>query len=143
MQAIRQELTQIRTWRAAGSVKNAWMMFSLAVVIWRRSLRESCRKRHVKNSNPSRRARNRHIVTHHEIAMCAYGIWEQEGRPAGRALDHWLQAELQLVLSSVWGNDFQGDALEKPRPIVRTRPFSVLSRPEPISAQPYIHRTSG
>ena len=57
-------------------------------------------------------------ATHHEIAMCAYGIWEQEGRPAGRALDHWLQAELQLVLSSVWGNDFQGDALEKPRPIV-------------------------
>ena len=53
----------------------------------------------------------------------------------GRALDHWLQAEMQLVLSSVWRNDFQGDALEKTRPIVRTRPFSVLPRPEPISAQ--------
>lgn len=108
----------------------------LAVVFWRRFLREGSCKCHVKNSNPSRHARNRHIgVTHHEIAMCAYGIWEQEGRPEGRALDHWLQAELQLVLSSVWRNDFQGDALEKTRPIVRTRPFSVLPRPEPISAQ--------
>ncbi len=32
-----------------------------------------------------------------EIAVCAYLIWEQEGRPVGRELDHWLQAEVQLV----------------------------------------------
>ena len=44
-----------------------------------------------------------HITaTHQEISLCAYCIWEQEGRPQGRALDHWLQAELQLVLSSIW-----------------------------------------
>ena len=30
-----------------------------------------------------------------QIAVCAYFIWEQEGKPVGRALDHWLQAELQ------------------------------------------------
>jgi len=35
-------------------------------------------------------------VTHEEIALCAYYIWEAEGRPEGRAIDHWLQAELQL-----------------------------------------------
>jgi hypothetical protein len=40
-------------------------------------------------------------ATEHEIAVCAYCIWEQEGRPVGRALDHWLQAELQLA-ASVW-----------------------------------------
>ena len=39
--------------------------------------------------------------THHEIAVCAYSIWEQEERRTGRALDHWLQAELQLVVASL------------------------------------------
>jgi hypothetical protein len=35
-------------------------------------------------------------VTREEIALYAYYIWEKEGRPEGRALEHWLQAELQL-----------------------------------------------
>ncbi len=33
---------------------------------------------------------------HDEIARYAYSLWEQEGRPQRRALDHWLQAESQL-----------------------------------------------
>ena len=36
-----------------------------------------------------------------EIAVCAYFIWEQEGKPLERALDHWLQGELQLA-ASLW-----------------------------------------
>jgi Protein of unknown function (DUF2934) len=28
-----------------------------------------------------------------EIARRAYEMWELEGRPDGRALDHWLRAE--------------------------------------------------
>ena len=40
-------------------------------------------------------------ATEDEIEVCAYFIWEQEGRPVGRALDHWLQAELQLA-ASLW-----------------------------------------
>jgi hypothetical protein len=40
--------------------------------------------------------------TQHEIAVCAYCIWEKEGRPQGRALNHWLQAELQLVVATIW-----------------------------------------
>ena len=40
-------------------------------------------------------------ATEDEIAVCAYFIWEQEGKPVGRALDHWLQAELQLA-ASLW-----------------------------------------
>jgi len=31
-----------------------------------------------------------------ETALSAYLIWEQEGRPEGRDLDHWLQAEAQV-----------------------------------------------
>ncbi len=30
------------------------------------------------------------------ICQRAYQIWENEGRPSGRQLSHWLQAELEL-----------------------------------------------
>jgi hypothetical protein len=36
--------------------------------------------------------------TYEEIATCAYLIWEQEGRPHGRDIAHWHQAEAQLFL---------------------------------------------
>ena len=42
-------------------------------------------------------------VTREEIALHAYYIWEKEGRPEGRALEHWLQAELQLRCSPLIG----------------------------------------
>jgi Protein of unknown function (DUF2934) len=35
--------------------------------------------------------------THDEIAACARRIYEIEGRPEGRAMEHWLQAEQQLI----------------------------------------------
>ena len=28
-----------------------------------------------------------------EVRAIAYHIWEEEGRPSGRDLDHWLKAE--------------------------------------------------
>jgi len=31
-----------------------------------------------------------------EIAKRAYVIWEGEGRPSGKELDHWLRAEAEL-----------------------------------------------
>ncbi|HLJ20034.1 MAG TPA: DUF2934 domain-containing protein [Stellaceae bacterium] len=31
-----------------------------------------------------------------EIARRAYNIWEDEGRPSGRELDHWLRAEAEV-----------------------------------------------
>lgn len=35
--------------------------------------------------------------THEEIAACAHQIYESEGRPEGKAMEHWLQAEAQLI----------------------------------------------
>jgi Protein of unknown function (DUF2934) len=32
-----------------------------------------------------------------EVATCAYLIWEQEGRPAGREMEHWFEAERHLA----------------------------------------------
>lgn len=34
--------------------------------------------------------------TPEEIEICAYLIWHLEGRPDGRALEHWVQAKAQL-----------------------------------------------
>ena len=35
-------------------------------------------------------------LSHEQIAQRSFMIWEQEGRPSGQALDHWLQAEREL-----------------------------------------------
>jgi hypothetical protein len=35
-------------------------------------------------------------TTNEEIAALAYSIWEQEGSPEGRDVEHWLQAELHI-----------------------------------------------
>ena len=35
--------------------------------------------------------------TPEEIGICAHSIYEKEGRPNGRAMQHWLQAEAQLI----------------------------------------------
>lgn len=38
-------------------------------------------------------------ATQEEIAGRAYAIWLQEGRPDGREVVHWLQAEAHLRLA--------------------------------------------
>lgn len=35
--------------------------------------------------------------SHDRIAEAAYHIWLKEGRPDGRDLEHWTQAETQLI----------------------------------------------
>ena len=35
--------------------------------------------------------------THDEISARAHKIYETEGRPDGKAMQHWLQAEAQLI----------------------------------------------
>lgn len=34
---------------------------------------------------------------HQAIAQRAYALWEQEGRPDGRDVEHWRQAEEELA----------------------------------------------
>ena len=50
-----------------------------------------------------------------EIARCAYLIWEREGRPAGREMQHWLEAEAQLRAIKI-----EASMSEKPR--AKTKP---------------------
>lgn len=35
-------------------------------------------------------------VKQEEIAARAYRIWEQEGRPPGKEVEHWLRAEWEI-----------------------------------------------
>jgi len=35
-----------------------------------------------------------------EIRVRAYAIWEQEGYPQGRSLDHWLRAEAEIAANA-------------------------------------------
>jgi hypothetical protein len=39
---------------------------------------------------------------HWQIAVRAYTLWEQEGCPHGRDVEHWLQAEADVAAA---GND--------------------------------------
>ena len=39
----------------------------------------------------------RPVATKEEITALAYQIWDKAGRPAGRDLEFWLQAEDQLL----------------------------------------------
>jgi len=43
------------------------------------------------------RTRTPETPTHEEIALRAYQIWEQEGRPPGRDHEHWKLAEQELM----------------------------------------------
>jgi|SRR5918994_745181 hypothetical protein len=41
----------------------------------------------------------------HRIEERAYALWEADGRPDGRALDYWLQAEQEIVHQSMVGEE--------------------------------------
>ena len=57
----------------------------------------------LKESSPPPPAARNSITTNNTppaqdaIARCAYLIWERAGRPDGRALEHWMQAEAGLA----------------------------------------------
>lgn len=38
--------------------------------------------------------------TDEAIALRAYSLWESEGRPAGKDVEHWLRAERELQVES-------------------------------------------
>ena len=49
--------------------------------------------------------------TEAEIEVCAYCIWEVEGRPEGQALNHWVEAEKQLAATRLKEEPMAGDKL--------------------------------
>jgi hypothetical protein len=45
----------------------------------------------------------------------AYAIWEQEGRPDGKSVDHWLQAEAEIGNDKIIGITNDGKILKSSR----------------------------
>ena len=44
----------------------------------------------------------------------AYAIWEADGRPEGRAVDYWLQAEREIVNQSIGGEEDPLAGIDQP-----------------------------
>ena len=40
------------------------------------------------------------MISDEAIRRRSYAIWEQEGRPDGKAMEHWLRAKTELELES-------------------------------------------
>lgn len=67
--------------------------------------------------------------THEEIAACALRIYEMEGRPEGKSLEHWLQAEAQLVAErKAEAGLLPSKAAAKPMPAGRTATAAVTGK---------------
>ena len=56
-----------------------------------------------------------------QIAVCAYLIWEEEGRPHGRHEIHWLQAESQLKADRTQN----AVVLRRPNPAAPVKPSVI------------------
>ena len=56
----------------------------------------------------------------------AYAIWEQEGRPDGRSLAHWLQAEAEIGSEKIVGITDNGKVLRSSQ--AGSRPLSRVAR---------------
>jgi hypothetical protein len=89
----------------------------------------------------SKTAKNYHPPTHDEIAVCARRIYEIEGRPEGKAMDHWLQAEAQLIAER---KAEAGLLANKPaaKPLQAASPAAATARGEgwQTPARPVMHR---
>ena len=64
-------------------------------------------------------------ITEEQIRNRAYQIWEREGQPHGRNLEHWLQAHWELMNEAAAKNGSAeagkaADASEKPKTTRRT-----------------------
>jgi hypothetical protein len=73
------------------------------------------------------------------IAHLAQALWEKEGRPKGRDLEFWLQAESHLKSTGIGQADGAEPALDSPpspeRAASNGNSVSVLHRPKKARAK--------
>ena len=68
----------------------------------------------------SKMMKNYNEPTHEEIAALAQRFYEAEGRPNGKAMEHWLRAEAQLV----------SERREKTMPLKSGAPKTISNAPK-------------
>lgn len=82
------------------------------------------------------------------ISRRAYELWENEGRPEGNDLRHWLQAEQELSGASASASESQAQpvaarqAATDTRPLQGTRAGAAASK-RSASASPFTSEKSG
>ncbi|MBW7850606.1 MAG: DUF2934 domain-containing protein [Rhodospirillales bacterium] len=59
----------------------------------------------------------------------AYQLWEADGRPAGRAVEHWVRAEAEMGGGEAETSDSAATATNKPRRRTSAKPDSPPSGP--------------
>ena len=89
----------------------------------------------------SKAAKTYQPPTHDEIAACARRIYETEGRPEGKATEHWLQAEAQLIAERK-AEAGMLPAKVTAKPLAATSPAAVTTRGVgwQTPARPTLHR---
>jgi hypothetical protein len=71
-----------------------------------------------------------HSTQRHLVRALAYTIWEQEGRPDGRAAVHWAEAERRLAGTAASGH-INAEGYEEDAPAGRP-PIDII----PAAAKP-------
>jgi hypothetical protein len=66
------------------------------------------------------------MTTQEEISKRAREIWEREGRPEGRDLEHWLKAEAELREQSLASENGSGNNGSSPAGKISNREDTML-----------------
>ncbi len=99
------------------------------------------------STNPSTSAAQ-HGLTAEAISRRAYELWEQEGRPENRDLEHWLRAEQDLLAQQQKSTNSAGTSAPSDRPsnsdaqpLQGTRAAAAANREPKAEAKPAAKRT--
>lgn len=76
-----------------------------------------------------------HQPTQQEIALRAYAMWEREGHPQNRSLDHWFAAERELTQAVPTSPTLSADIPIKPARRV-AKSSSKIATPKAAKAKP-------
>jgi hypothetical protein len=74
-------------------------------------------------------------ISHEQIALRAHHLWEERGRPEGRDLEHWLEAERQLRRESNQGRGRGGPGQREPDLVEAEKRLDGLTEPPPSPAR--------
>lgn len=89
----------------------------------------------------SKSVKSYHPPTHDEIAVYARRIYEIEGRPEGKATEHWLQAEAQLIAERKGQAGMQtASSRDGARPLQANSPANATARGEGWQTKAAVHR---
>ncbi|MBI5800726.1 MAG: DUF2934 domain-containing protein [Verrucomicrobia bacterium] len=83
---------------------------------------------------------NTTLPNHDEIALCAFLIWEKDGRQPGREQTYWLQAEAHLHLARQQQAERAASKSARPWPPQATTAPKLASARAAAPAAPKTHR---